>query len=101
MRDFQGATAFVTGGSSGIGLGIAKALAHEGAKVAFTYRRADHLEQAMAYFRAHRELQVHPIKLEVTDRAAMQTGKLVTAVANRTPSAARRSRFGVRMTELP
>ena len=72
MDNFQGATAFITGGSSGIGLGITKALAHEGAKVAFTYRRADHLEEAMAYFRAHPQMRVHPVKLEVTDREAMR-----------------------------
>lgn len=33
MREFRGKTAVVTGGASGIGLGIARALAHEGANV--------------------------------------------------------------------
>ena len=37
----------------------------------------------------------------VTERAAMQTGKVVTAVSKRTPSAANRSMFGVRITGLP
>jgi len=37
----------------------------------------------------------------VTERAAMQTGNVVTAVSKRTPSAANRSRCGVRITGLP
>ena len=69
MRDLAGRVAFVTGGSSGIGLGIVKLLAKEGMKVAFTYRRRDHLEQALDFFRAHRGQRVHPIKLDVVDRA--------------------------------
>jgi NAD(P)-dependent dehydrogenase (short-subunit alcohol dehydrogenase family) len=45
MKNLQGKVAFVTGGSSGIGQGIVKVLADEGMKVAFSYRRQDHLEQ--------------------------------------------------------
>jgi NAD(P)-dependent dehydrogenase (short-subunit alcohol dehydrogenase family) len=70
MKDFRGKVAFVTGGSSGIGLGLTKVLAEEGMKVAFTYRRESHLEEAMGYFRSHPRLQVHPVKLDVVDRAA-------------------------------
>ena len=33
MRDLKGKTAIVTGAASGIGLGIAKALAHAGANI--------------------------------------------------------------------
>ncbi len=65
MRDLAGKAAFVTGGSSGIGLGIVQALAEEGMKVAFTYRRKDHLDQAMALLGGR---TVHPVKLDVTDR---------------------------------
>ncbi len=75
MKILNGRTAFVTGGSSGIGLGIVKALAEEGAKVAFTYRQAGHFEQAMAYFRERPKLRVHPIKLDVTDRAGFVVAK--------------------------
>ncbi len=77
MKDLHGKVALVTGGSSGIGLGIVKVLAEERMKVAFTYRREDHLEQAMAHFRTKPKQQVHPIKLDVTDRvglAARQAG---------------------------
>ncbi len=40
MQDLGGKIAFVTGGSSGIGLGLVKVLAAAGMKVAFTYRQA-------------------------------------------------------------
>jgi NAD(P)-dependent dehydrogenase (short-subunit alcohol dehydrogenase family) len=70
MKDLRGKVAFVTGGSSGIGLGLVQVLAGEGMTVAFTYRRAKHLEQAMGYFRAHPQLRVHPLELDVMDRVA-------------------------------
>src|SRR5262249_23841494 len=43
---FQGKVADVTGGDSGIGLGLAKAYAQEGAKVAITGRNEKTLEAA-------------------------------------------------------
>ncbi len=46
--DLDGAKALVTGGSDGIGKGIAAALAREGAEVVITGRRRDHLEAAAA-----------------------------------------------------
>jgi NAD(P)-dependent dehydrogenase (short-subunit alcohol dehydrogenase family) len=75
MKNLQGKVAFVTGGSSGIGQGIVKVLAEEGMKVAFTYRRQDHLDQTMAYFRERTQLSVHPIKVDVTDRAGLKAAK--------------------------
>jgi NAD(P)-dependent dehydrogenase (short-subunit alcohol dehydrogenase family) len=70
MKDLRGKTAFITGGSSGIGLGLVQVLAAEGMTVAFTYRSEHHLEEAMTQLRAHPELRVHPLKLDVMDRAA-------------------------------
>lgn len=46
MSRFSGKTAVVTGGNSGIGLGIAKQLAAEGAKLAVFGRNAETLAQA-------------------------------------------------------
>lgn len=69
MKDLGGKIAFVTGGSSGIGLGLVKVLAGEGMKVAFTYRQAQHRDVALEYFRQHPGQRVHPIHLDVTDRA--------------------------------
>src|SRR5262245_30959115 len=45
-RRFQGKVAVVTGGNSGIGLGVAKAYAREGAQVAITGRNQKTLESA-------------------------------------------------------
>jgi NAD(P)-dependent dehydrogenase (short-subunit alcohol dehydrogenase family) len=64
MNDLDGAVAFVTGGASGIGLGIARALLERGAKVAIADLRTDHLAEAVA---ACPDLL--PILLDVTDRA--------------------------------
>jgi NAD(P)-dependent dehydrogenase (short-subunit alcohol dehydrogenase family) len=72
MKDLVGRVAFVTGGSSGIGLGIVKVLAAQGMKVAFTYRRQDHLDEAMAHFREHPQQRLLPVKLDVTDRPGMK-----------------------------
>jgi NADP-dependent 3-hydroxy acid dehydrogenase YdfG len=77
MKDLKGKVAFVTGGSSGIGQGIVKVLAAEGMKVAFTYRRQDHLEQTLAYFRDKPQQSVHPIKVDVTDRTGLGAAKLI------------------------
>lgn len=76
MKDLKDRVAFVTGGSSGIGQGVVKVLAEEGMKVAFSYRRQDHLEQTMAYFRTHPGQSVHPIQVDVTDRAGLSAAKL-------------------------
>jgi NAD(P)-dependent dehydrogenase (short-subunit alcohol dehydrogenase family) len=46
MRDISGKTAIVTGAASGIGLGIAKALAHAGANIVLADLRPEPLEAA-------------------------------------------------------
>ena len=70
MQDLDGKIAFVTGGSSGIGLGLVKVLAAAGMKVAFTYRQPQHRDEALAHFAAHPGQRVHAIRLDVTERAA-------------------------------
>lgn len=47
MKDFSGKTIYITGGSSGIGLAIARLLATEGAHVAIFARHRDLLESAL------------------------------------------------------
>jgi NAD(P)-dependent dehydrogenase (short-subunit alcohol dehydrogenase family) len=69
MKDLKGKVAFITGGASGIGLGIAKACAKYGMKVVIADMRQHALDEAMAYFK-EKKLPVHPINLDVTDRAA-------------------------------
>ena len=70
MKDVEGRTAFITGGASGIGLGMAKVFAGAGMKVVIADIRQDHLDDAMGQF-ANTNLRVHPIRLDVTDRAAI------------------------------
>ncbi len=72
MKDLQGKVAFVTGGASGIGLGIAKLLVQNGMKVVIADLRQDHLDNAISYFESRQaRASVHGIRLDVTDRAAM------------------------------
>lgn len=68
MRDLPGKTAFVTGGASGIGLGIAKALLGAGTNVAIADIRQDHLDEAVDELRGGDK--VLALQLDVTDRAA-------------------------------
>jgi NAD(P)-dependent dehydrogenase (short-subunit alcohol dehydrogenase family) len=68
MQNLPGKTAFVTGGASGIGLGIAKALLGAGMNVVIADIRDDHLAQARAELGTPE--RVLALKLDVTDRAA-------------------------------
>jgi NAD(P)-dependent dehydrogenase (short-subunit alcohol dehydrogenase family) len=68
MKDVAGKTAFVTGGASGIGLGMARVFVKAGMNVVMADLRRDHLDAALAGFDGKR---VHGIRLDVTDRAAM------------------------------
>jgi NAD(P)-dependent dehydrogenase (short-subunit alcohol dehydrogenase family) len=68
MQNLAGKTAFVTGGASGIGLGIAKALLGAGMNVVIADIRDDHLEAGQAELAAPE--RVLALKLDVTDRAA-------------------------------
>ena len=71
MREVEGKVAFITGGDSGIGLGIARAFADAGMKLVITYRTKSHLDEAMKLLAGAAE-RVHAINLDVTDRAAME-----------------------------
>jgi NAD(P)-dependent dehydrogenase (short-subunit alcohol dehydrogenase family) len=69
MKDVEGKTAFITGGASGVGLGMAKVFTEAGMQVVIADIRQDHLDQAMAHF-SDTNFRVHPVKLDVADRAA-------------------------------
>ncbi|HTU12857.1 MAG TPA: SDR family NAD(P)-dependent oxidoreductase [Allosphingosinicella sp.] len=70
MEDVRDRVAFVTGGASGIGLGIAKALLDASAKVAIADLRPDHLEEAKRTLAAH-DNRILAVEVDVTDREAM------------------------------
>ena len=67
MQNLKGKTAFITGGASGIGLGIAKAVLGAGMNVVIADIRDDHLESARAELGD--DAHVLPVRLDVTDRA--------------------------------
>ncbi len=69
MENLTSKVAFVTGGASGIGLGMVRAFLREGMKVVAADVRQDHLDQAAAELGPNQNL--HFIRLDVTDRAAM------------------------------
>ncbi len=70
LADVKEKVAFVTGGSSGIGLGLVRVFVAAGMKVVFTYLNADHRNETLAYFKDNPE-RLHAIRLDVTDRDAM------------------------------
>jgi NAD(P)-dependent dehydrogenase (short-subunit alcohol dehydrogenase family) len=71
MKDLQGKVAFITGGGSGIGLGIAKCAAKAGMKVAIADVRADHLEEGLSTLRAA-GADAHGMLVDVADAAALE-----------------------------
>jgi NAD(P)-dependent dehydrogenase (short-subunit alcohol dehydrogenase family) len=69
MEEVAGRTAFVTGGASGIGLGIAEAFVDAGMNVVIADLRPDHVQIALDRFGARgQRASVHAIELDVTDR---------------------------------
>jgi NAD(P)-dependent dehydrogenase (short-subunit alcohol dehydrogenase family) len=70
LADVRGKVAFITGGSSGIGLGLGKVLSAAGMKVVFTYMNEKHRDNALAQFPKGNP-GVHAIRLNTTDREGM------------------------------
>ena len=70
IQSFEGKIAFVTGGASGIGLGISKVLVERGAQVIMADLRPDHIEDALASFAGGGNSNaVSALQLDVTNRA--------------------------------
>ncbi|MCB0489417.1 MAG: SDR family oxidoreductase [Cyclobacteriaceae bacterium] len=91
MTDIKQKTALITGGSKGIGLGIAHALLEKGAKVAITGRDEKAIEDALKTLKKVNTAEVIGIKSDVRDRSSLESavnqiintwGKLDVVVAN-------------------
>ncbi|WP_338468346.1 SDR family oxidoreductase [Novosphingobium sp. ZN18A2] len=71
IESFEGRTAFVTGGASGIGYGIVHALAKRACFVVIADMRADHIAVALDKLKeAGLDNRVAAVELDVTDRDA-------------------------------
>jgi NAD(P)-dependent dehydrogenase (short-subunit alcohol dehydrogenase family) len=77
MADVEGRVAFITGGSSGIGLGIAEAFAEAGMKVVIGYRSAGHRDAAMETLGRFGDA-IHPVEVDVADRASVEAAAAET-----------------------
>ncbi len=69
MKDFAGKVAFITGGASGLGFGLAKVFSEAGCSIMIADIRQDHIDQAMEYF-SGKDANVHAVRLDITDRKA-------------------------------
>lgn len=67
----KGRHVFITGGSQGIGLGIARTLGLHGARVTVASRKEEHLSAAKTEL-ARDGIQVDTVALDVRDRAAVE-----------------------------
>jgi NADP-dependent 3-hydroxy acid dehydrogenase YdfG len=68
MKNVEGKTAFITGGASGAGFGMAKVFSENGMKVVIADIRRDSLERAVEKF--NNNPNIHAVELDVTDREA-------------------------------
>ena len=80
MRDFAGKTAFITGGASGIGLGLARVFAEAGANIAIADIEGPVLNGAVDQLKAE-GANVIGVECDVADRAAMDRAAERTVAA--------------------
>ena len=80
MQDFRGKTAFITGGASGIGLGMARAFGREGMNVVVAAIDADAAGAAVQTL-AGEQIKAHAVRIDVADRAAVREAALEAIAA--------------------
>jgi 3-oxoacyl-[acyl-carrier protein] reductase len=81
MSELTGKVALVTGGSRGIGAAICRRIAHQGADVAFTYRRAE--LEARAVVAAIEAAGRRGLALQADSADAVAVGQAVETVVGR------------------
>jgi NAD(P)-dependent dehydrogenase (short-subunit alcohol dehydrogenase family) len=72
LFNLTGITALVTGGGTGLGLGMATAMIKAGAKVAVAGRRLEKLSAAVESLPADLKVNALPVQLDVTDDTSIQ-----------------------------
>ena len=80
ITDFRGKTAFITGGASGIGLGMARAFGRAGMNVALT-DIDDAAAKASAERLASEQIKAVPIHCDVTERSGIRAAALEAIAA--------------------
>ncbi len=68
LANLKGKTVYITGGNTGIGLGIARAAANAGMNVVMGYIQDNQVEPALALFKPDQKARVIAIRHDVTDR---------------------------------
>ncbi len=74
VENFRGHSAFITGGSRGLGLALATRLVKEGAKVTLMARDADELLRARVFLESLNGGPVHTVCGDVTDTDHLRNG---------------------------
>ena len=91
MSRLTGKTALITGGSKGIGLGVARALVQAGMNVTITARSQEQVEVAAAQLNEtgpgralglHCDVRNFEDQVEVVSRTVAEFGQLDVAIAN-------------------
>ncbi len=80
MKDFQGKTAFVTGGASGIGLSMARAFGHAGMNVVLADVDVAAAKEAAGRL-ASEQIKAVAVRCDVTERAAVRAAALEALAA--------------------
>jgi len=80
MKDFKGKTAFVTGGASGIGLGMARAFGREGMNVVIADIDEKAAKAAVERL-ASEQIKAAPVIIDVADRGSVRAAALDAVAA--------------------
>ena len=70
MKDFQGQSIIITGGSSGIGLAIAKLFARLNAKIFILARNKDRLSEALVEIKSTGNISAYAVSVDISDKKA-------------------------------